>query len=282
MSEFWPDESEQSPSIVDEIRDKVAIITFNRPECLNAWTPAMGTRYFNTLERLAKDQAVNVILVRGAGRGFCAGADLKGLGNIAASGGETPDRDTRPYWYPMSIGKPIVAAIHGACYTVGLQQALCCDVRFCSSSARFAVPYAKRGLVAEVGISWLLSRVIGMPNTMEWLMSSRVVDGLQAQDAGLVSQLFEDDEALFTGAFEYCRSIAAEASPWSLRTMKEQVYHNLMMDLLPAFEQSEQRLQEALSSQDFVEGLNAFREKRSPDFAPLDPDLAHLGPWPGE
>lgn len=282
MSEFWPEESEQSPSIIDEIRDKVAIITFNRPDCLNAWTPAMGTRYFNTLERLAKDPGVNVILVRGAGRGFCAGADLKGLGNIAASGGETPGRDPRPYWFPMSIGKPVVAAIHGACYTVGLQQALSCDVRFCSTSARIAAPYAKRGLVAEVGISWMLSRIIGMPNTLEFLLSSRVMDGQQAFDAGLVSQLFDSDEALFEGAFEYCRSIATDSSPWSLRTIKEQVYHSMMMDLQTAFAQSEQRLKEALSSADFVEGLNAFKEKRSPNFAPLDPDLAKLGPWPGE
>jgi len=279
MSEFWPEEPGQEPPILTEVRDKVAIVTLNRPASLNAWNPVMGTLYFNTLERLAVDPTVNVILVHGAGRGFCAGADVKGLGNIAASGGKTPGRDPRRYWYPLSIGKPIIAAIHGACYTVGLQQALCCDLRFAARDAKIAAPYAKRGLIAEVGISWLLSRIIGVSNSMELLLSSRTIDGEEALRLGLVNKVYNADE-LFERSFEYCAAIAAECSPWSMRTIKQQLYHDLMLSLDPAFLRSEEFLKQALSGPDFVEGLSAFKEKRQPNFAPLTQELAKLDPWP--
>jgi enoyl-CoA hydratase/carnithine racemase len=281
MNSFWPDESGQPPAILVEVRDRVAIVTLNRPAKLNAWTPAMGTLYFDTLDRLAVDAGVNVILVQGAGRGFCAGADMSGLNSIASSGGSTPGRDPRRYWYPMSIGKPIVAAIHGPCYGVGLQQALCCDLRFAARDAKLTAPYAKRGLIAEIGISWLLTRTIGVSNTMDMLMSGRVFEGEEALRIGLVSRLFEAD-ALFQSAFDYCASLAAESSPWSMRTMKQQIYHDLMTSLGPAFERSEEFLGQALAGADFVEGVTAFREKRAAVFAPLPPQLAKLDPWPGE
>jgi enoyl-CoA hydratase/carnithine racemase len=281
MSPFWPDESGQPPTILAEIRDKVAIVTLNRPSKLNAWTPAMGTLYFDTLDRLAADASVNVILVQGAGRGFCAGADMSGLNSIASSGGETPGRDRRRYWYPMSIGKPIIAAIHGPCYGVGLQQALCCDLRFAAHDAKLTAPYAKRGLIAEVGIAWLLSRIIGVSNTMDMLLSGRVIEAEEALRMGLIGRLFES-ETLFDRAFEYCALLAMESSPWSMRTMKQQIYHDLMTSLPPAFERSEQLLKQALSGPDFVEGVAAFRDKRATTFPPLSPQLAHLDPWPGE
>ncbi len=280
MSEFWPEESGENPSIIDEMHGRVAVVTLNRPDCLNAWTPAMGTRYFDTLDRLAADPAVHVILVRGAGRGFCAGADLKGLANIAASGGETPERDHRPYWHPMSIGKPVIAAIHGVCYTVGLQQALCCDVRFAARDARLSAPYAKRALVAETGIAWLLSRSMGMPRTLDFLYSGRVLSGEEALAANLVNQVCDED-GLFEAAMTYCQGIAAEGSPWALRAIKQQVYDSMMTTLAPALAQSEALLQQSLASADFAEGLRAFGEKRAPDFPGLKQELSHLDPWPG-
>lgn len=279
MSEFWPEEPGHEPPILTEVRDKVGIITLNRPASMNAWTPPMGTRYFNTLEQFAADPSVNVILVHGAGRAFCAGADMKGLSNIAASGGKTPGRDGRRYWYPLSIGKPIIAAIHGPCYTVGLQQALCCDLRFAARDAKIAAPYAKRGLIAEVGISWLLSRIVGVANAMEFLLSARTITGEEALQMGMVNKVFNADE-LFASSFDYCKSIAAENSPWSMRTIKQQLYHDLMLALDPAFLRSEEFLKQALSSADFAEGMAAFKEKRTPNFPPLSPELGKLDPWP--
>ena len=279
MTQIWADESEQPPAILAEVREGVGIVTLNRPDKLNAWTPAMGTLYFNTLDLLAADPAVQTILVTGAGRGFCAGADIGGLAGIAASGGETPGRDGRRYWYPMSIAKPIVAAIHGVCYGVGLQQALCCDIRFAAQDARLCFPYARRGLIGELQLPWMLDRLIGPARALDLLLSARVASGTEAAAIGLVNEAVAP-ETLFDHAFAYCRAMA-DCAPSSLRTIKQQVYHDLMTAAIdPAFDRAEDHLQEALASADFAEGIAAFREKRPPRFAPLGPDQSHIAPWP--
>jgi len=276
------DDGAPAQEVLCEVRDRVGIVTLNRPASLNAWTSSMATRYFDTLEQLADDAAVGVILVQGAGRGFCAGADMKVLKHIADSGGATGDREQRPYWFPLTIGKPMVAAIHGPCITVGLQQALCCDVRFAAVDARIAAPYAKLGLNAEVGIGWLLSRLIGVANTLDFLYSARELHGDAARELGLVNYVC-DAADLFERAFSYCAAIAASASPWSLRTIKQQVYQDLMSPaLLPAFERAEAYMLEALAGADFAEGVAALREKRPPEFAPLPTALTRIQPWPGE
>jgi len=274
-----PGTTDPAPVVLAEVRDRVGIVTLNRPQSLNAWNTPMATQYFDTLERMADDPAVVVILVHGAGRGFCAGADTKVLKTIADSGGETAGRETRPYWLPLTIGKPIVAAVHGPCFTIGLQVALCCDVRFAARGARIAAPYARLGLNAEVGIGWLLARIVGVANAAELLLSSRELNGEEARELGLVNRVFDDDE-LFDKAFDYCRGIANGASPWSLRTIKQQVYQDLMSaSLVPAFERSEVLMQAALAGQDFAEGVAALRDKRPPAFAPLEPGHTRISPW---
>jgi enoyl-CoA hydratase/carnithine racemase len=280
MSQIWADESDQPPAILSELREGVGIVTLNRPDKLNAWTPAMGTLYFNTLDTMAVDPAVRVILVVAAGRGFCAGADMTGLSKIAASGGQMTGRDGRPYWYPMGIGKPIVAAIHGPCYGVGLQQAVCCDIRLAANGARFCVPYVKRGLIAELALSWQLSRLVGVGRTTDMLLSGRVICAEEALAIGLVNQLFAPDD-LFDRAFAYCRTIAAENSPWAMRTVKQQIYRDLMTaSFTEPFERAEHLLREAVAGDDMKEGITAFREKRPLDFPPLASELAKLDPWP--
>ena len=279
MTDFWGGDEDGPPIILSETRNGVGIITLNRPDKLNAWTPAMGRLHFETLDRMAHDDAVRVILVTGAGRAFCAGADMSGLSGMSQTRELGQPRNPRRYWFPMSIGKPIIAAIKGPCYGIGLQQALVCDVRFAATDSKISAPYSRRGLVAEVGLSWLLERIVGAGNAMDILLSGRALSAEEALAIGLVSRLVEPD-ALFDEAFAYASDMAAHASPWSMRMIKQQVHHDLMKDFTPAFEDSESLLQEALKSDDFKEGIAAFREKRPLDFAPLPADLAKLDGWP--
>jgi enoyl-CoA hydratase/carnithine racemase len=277
----WPDDTSEEPSILAEVRRGVAIVTLNRPSKLNAWTPAMGTLYFDTLDRFARDDAVRAILVKGNGRSFCAGADMGGLQAITNERGMNDGRDPRGYWHPLRIGKPLVAAIHGNCLGVGLQQALCCDIRFAASDAKLAATYVRRGLNGELGITWLLPRIVGTGHAMDLMLSGRTVLGPEAQAMGLVNALYPDDE-LFDRALAYCEMLAAESSPWAMRTIKQQLYTDLMTALPPAFAQAERFLGEAMAGGDMAEAISAFRDKRPASFPPLSPSLATLDPWPGE
>ena len=280
MSDGWGESSEES--LLQEVRDDgVAILTLNRPAKMNAWTPAMGARYFDALEACAAEEAVRVILVTGAGKAFCAGADVGGLDSMAKAGGVQPERDPRPYWFPMSIGKPVVAAINGPCFGVGLQQALCCDVRFVARGARLSTAYAKRGLIAEVGISWVLARQVGAGRSLDLLLSARTFDGAEAATMGL-AEYCTDDAALFDEALAYCTEMARDCSPWALRTMKLQLYADLMSSLDEAYDRSEELLQQALSGPDFAEGVSAFLDKRPIAFSGLSADLATLDIHTGE
>jgi enoyl-CoA hydratase/carnithine racemase len=277
----WPDDVGQAPSILAEVREGVGIVTLNRPSRLNAWTPLMGTLYFDTLDRLAHDTDVRAILVTGNGKSFCAGADMSGLSAVAVDGGMTDRRDPRGYWHPLRIGKPIISAIRGYCLGVGLQQALCCDVRFAATDVNMSTSYVRRGINGELGITWLLPRIVGASRALDLMLSGRHVFGDEAVQLGLVNRLCAADE-LFATAFDYCRMLVQESSPWAMRTIKQQVYFDLMTALPPAFRQAEQLLGTAMSGPDMAEFIAARKDKRQVHFPPLSPDLASLDPWPGE
>jgi enoyl-CoA hydratase/carnithine racemase len=278
MIAAWAEAPGERP-VLEAVRDGVGIVTLNRPERLNAWTPAMGLQYFDALERMAGDPAVRAILVHGQGRAFCAGADMSGLQEISEGADYKSSRQPRKYWFPLSIGKPIVAAIHGACMGLGVQQALCCDIRFVSDDVKIAAVYAKRGLVGEIGITWLLPRIVGMGVAMDLMVSGRAVGAQEALAIGLANRVVPDGR-LFDEAFAYCAALAADCAPSSMRTMKQQVYADMMSALWPAFERSEVLLEQALASADFAEGVRAFKEKRPPQFPPLAAELAVIKQWP--
>jgi enoyl-CoA hydratase/carnithine racemase len=274
----WPTEKEAS--VLAQVRDGVGIVTLNRPSRLNAWTPVMGTLYFDILDAMAADPAVRAILVTGAGdRAFSAGADMAGLDAVTADGAITDRRDPRRYWHPMRIGKPVVAALRGHCLGVGFQQALCCDVRIASSDLKMSTAYVRRGMNGELGITWLLPRVIGTGPALDLMLSGRVIGAPEALALNLVTRVHAPDE-LFEQAFAYCQDMAANCSPWSMRTMKQQIYLDLMSALPPAYDRSENQLAEAMASTDMAESVAAYRDRRAVNFAPLAPDLAHLDPWP--
>jgi len=269
----------EAQEVLSEVADNVGIITLNRPDKLNAWTPTMRLQYFDTLDRFATDKDVRTILVKGAGRGFCAGADLSMIKAPTAQSEALRQADSREYWFPMSIGKPIVAAIHGACFGIGLQQAIFCDIRIATADAKIAAPYVRRGIIGEMGITWMLSRLCGIGAANDIMLSGRTLSGSDALAIGLVNQIC-DEADLFDKAFAYCRDMAQNCSPLAMRTVKQQLYHDLMDDFTPSFDRSEEMLGDVLRGEDVKEGIAAFREKRPLNFHPLSSHLAKIDNWP--
>jgi enoyl-CoA hydratase/carnithine racemase len=252
------------------IEDGVALLTLNRPDRLNAWTVEMEQTYFGMLEECAGSAEVRVVVVTGAGRGFCAGADMHDLQALGNGGVEASDHasERRPQTYPLSIPKPIIAAINGACAGIGLVQALMCDIRFAAEGAKLTTAFARRGLVAEHGISWMLPRLVGPARAMDLLLSGRVVLAEEAAGMGLVNRVLAP-EKLLEQTLEYAGELAASCSPASMATMKRQVYADLERDLPQALAEADQLMLESFTAPDFVEGVTSFLERRDPRFASL-------------
>jgi enoyl-CoA hydratase/carnithine racemase len=251
----------------------VASVVLNRPERQNAWTSALGRRYFETLHALARDGEVRAIVVSGAGGAFSTGADAKVLESVASQATRTAPE--RPYWTPLSIGKPLVGAIAGPCFGVGLQQALCLDIRFAAEDAKFSTAYARRGLVAEMGMSWLLPRIVGVGHAADMLFSGRVVRAPEAERIGLANRVVPAAD-LKAVALDYARGLAAACSPRAMRAMKVQLYGDLMQDFVPAYERSQTLLAQAVQWPDLAEGVASWKEQRPPAFPPLPPELATI------
>ena len=250
------------------IEDGVAVLTLNRPDRLNAWTGELERAYFALLEDCAGRDDVRVIVVTGAGRGFCAGADMEDLQAIGESGVEAADHDRRPQTFPLTVPKPIIAAINGPCAGIGLVQALMCDLRFAAAGAKLTTAFARRGLVAEHGISWILPRLIGPAKALDILLSGRVFLAEEAEQLGLVNRTVPGD-ALLDLTLEYARDVAANCSPASLATMKSQVYADYEKPLDAALADANRLMVDSLQADDFREGVASFLERRAPDFAPL-------------
>ncbi len=252
------------------VEDGVAVLTLNRPDRLNAWTAELEEAYFAALEQCSGSEAVRAIVVTGAGRGFCAGADMQGLQAL----GDSPDvasstqRDRRPQTFPRSIPKPIVAAINGACAGIGLVQALMCDIRFAARDAKFTTAFSRRGLIAEHGIAWILPRLIGSANALDLLLSGRVILGEEAATLGLVNRALDRD-TLLAETMAYARELAVQCSPASMAIMKRQVYADLERGLPEALANADELMIESFTAPDFGEGVASFLERREPRFAEL-------------
>jgi enoyl-CoA hydratase/carnithine racemase len=272
------EQGDESNSLLTELVGGVALVKFNRPARLNAWTPALGVKYFSKLEELSRDDNVRAIVVTGEGRAFCSGADVSGVAGLAEAGKftrTTPQAQRRPYWYPMSLGKPLIAAVNGACVGIGLQQALCCDLRFVADDAKISTAYAKRGLPGECGMTWLLPRLVGTANAMDLLLSARVVRGDEAQRMGLANRVLPAAQ-LLDETMAYAQGLAKSCSPWSMRTLKQQLYADLMSGMPSATARADRLLEPAMAGRDFAEGVKSWVEKRDPDFPPLAHDLAFI------
>ena len=256
--------------VLFDVADRVARLTFNRPDRLNAWIPEMQTRYFDLLEECVTRDDVRAIVLTGAGRGFCAGADMQSLEQLASGNGERSSSasDARPVTFALSIPKPIIAAINGACAGLGLVHAVMCDLRFAAAGAKLTTAFARRGLVAEHGLGWMLPRLVGPARALDLLLSGRVVLGAEAAELGLVNRAVEDDRML-EETLDYARMLARESSPASMARMKGQVYADLERSLPESLADANRLMVESFEGPDFGEGVRSFVERRAPNFAPL-------------
>jgi enoyl-CoA hydratase/carnithine racemase len=269
--------------ILFERSDRVATITLNRPEKLNAWTAQMDQEVRAAVAAAEADQEVRVIILTGAGRGFCAGADMSLLQGLAAGQSamgvdqalghhapEAPRPGVRPdfqrkYSYFPSLSKPVIAAINGHAVGLGLILSLYCDLRFASSDAKFGTAFARRGLIAEYGMAWMLPRLVGHAHALDLLLSARLIDAAEAARIGLVNRVIPA-EAFADEVRAYARELAHCVSPRSMTVIKQQVYNAMFQTLEEASVASEHAMHESLQSEDFREGVAHFVEKRAPDF----------------
>ncbi len=253
--------------VLRDVSDGVCVLTLNRPDRMNAWTQAMEERYFDLLAEADRDPQTRAIVVTGAGRGFCPGFDMQEL--AALNAGQADLRaPTRPQTFPLTIRKPVIAAINGACAGIGLVQALMCDLRFAAAGVKFTTAFSRRGLVAEHGISWLLPRLSGPAHALDLLLSARVFLAEEAERLGVVNRVVGPDE-VFDRALDYARDLAANCSPASMAVMKAQVHRDLQRGLDEAMEDANRLMAESFGRPDFGEGVQSFVERRPPEFAPL-------------
>ncbi|MEG9861232.1 MAG: enoyl-CoA hydratase [Parvularculales bacterium] len=271
--------------ILFEIKNRVATITLNRPDRLNAWTSAMDSSIKRAVIHATQDDDVRVIVVTGSGRGFCAGADMEQLKEIEDSqGGSHPpsygvsrrDRlsfegpDVTEHYkgrfgYIQQCPKPIIAALNGPAAGVGLVMALYCDMRFAASNAFITTAFSRRGLIAEHGTSWLLPHLVGLAQSLDLLFSARKVGAEEAYDMGLVNKVFAQ-ESFMDEVMGYARMLADMASPRSIAVIKSQVYAALFQSLNEAIAIGDEEMGKSFTSEDFREGIAHFVEKRAASF----------------
>jgi enoyl-CoA hydratase/carnithine racemase len=271
--------------IAVEVADNVMQITLNRPERLNAWTAQMGRELIGALDLADEDDEVRAVIVTGAGRGFCAGADLQ-------SGGDTfdyrkrehegPARDNGGEWTLRIFRclKPVIAAINGPAVGVGATMTLPMDVRLAADDARIGFVFARRGIIPEAASSWFLPRVVGISRAMEWVSTGRVFSAQEGLEGGLIRSL-HPQEQLLEAAHELAQEIAHNTAPVSVALARRLVWRVLGAEHPMLAHRADSRGMVARgSSADAVEGITAFLEKRDADFPDRVSDgLPDVMPW---
>jgi enoyl-CoA hydratase/carnithine racemase len=263
--------------LYDATSTGIAILTLNRPDRLNAWGPDIAAAFWGGIDRAEQDPAIRVIVVTGRGRGFCAGAYL-GAPSAAKDYGETMQKaeqtdltdlvGERPPHYVTMLRKPVIAAINGPCVGIGLTQALMCDVRFAAAGAKLAAVFARRGLIAEFGISWILPRLTSWGVALDLLLSGRTFLAEEAAQLGLVKEVVDPGD-LMKRTMEYAEDLARNCSPASMAVIKRQVYADATRTVAEANSISEVLVREAMPRPDVIEGITSFLQKRPPDFPSL-------------
>jgi enoyl-CoA hydratase/carnithine racemase len=261
--------------------DAVRTLTFHDPQRHNAWSHDMERQYFDLLDEAAADDGVRAIVVTGSGSTFCPGADTSHLSTLATEGGFVLS-GRRSQHYGLTIPKPMIAAVNGACAGIGLVQALVCDVRFAARGARLTTAYARLGFSAEYGMAWILPRMIGVERALDLLLSARVFDAEEAHTLGLVSRICAPEDVL-PAAQSYARDLAQRCAPRAMAAIRRQVWG----DLSKNWEEANRdwlavmlQYNDSGANPDMAEGIAAFREKRLPSFGPTPLDLRLPDPVP--
>lgn len=258
------------------VSDHIATITLNRPEKLNAWTSTMEVEVRRATEAAARDEGVRVLVLTGAGRGFCAGADMELLTGITAARRDVhvppPPLDSRAradfqvrFGYFPAVPKPVIAAVNGPAAGLGLVVALYCDLRFAAEEAVLTTAFSRRGLIAEHGISWTLPRLVGLPAALDLMLSARRVGAAEALELGLVNRVVPGAD-LMARTLDYARELATLVSPRSMAVMKRQLWNAQFQTLAEAVADADVEMQRSFTTEDFKEGVAHFLEKRAPAF----------------
>lgn len=262
--------------ILYTVSGPVATITLNRPERMNALTKVLERELRTAMESADQDPDVRVIVLTGAGKAFCAGMDMDELevlppDDIRAQEWMKPfdmnrrsDYQTRYSYFP-NLQKPVIAAINGAAAGLGLIMALYSDFRFASDNAVFATAFAKRGLIAEHGIAWILPRIVGHAHATDLLLSSRKIAANEALGMGLVSRVVPQEQ-LVCEVNAYAEELAKHVSPRSIRVMKRQLWEAPYQTLSEAITLANHEMYHSIQSDDFKEGVSHFLEKRPAKF----------------
>ncbi|SFT05509.1 crotonase/enoyl-CoA hydratase family protein [Saccharopolyspora flava] len=265
-----------------EVSERIATITLNRPQKLNAFTHVMRGEIIAALDEAEADDDVRAVIVTGAGRAFCAGADLsagedtfnsESNGVRAAAGRELGEIDGVPRDGGGTVAlrlaamrKPVVGAINGAAVGVGVTMTLPMDIRIAAESARFGFVFTRRGLLPEAASSWFLPRVVGISQAMEWAATGRIFDSAEALSGRLVSRVVADDELLET-ARSICREIADNTSGVSVAVTRQLLWGMLSADSpWEAHRLDSQGITVLGAGADAAEGVGSFLAKRPPEF----------------
>lgn len=268
--------------IIVEADEGIATITLNRPDRLNAWTGTMQGELKDAIITAGNDDSVRCIIITGAGRGFCAGADMEVLQQIQPGQGGSDDSDVETafpdapgpeitehfsgrFAYLYSCPKPIIAAINGPCAGVGFAFILHADMRFAASDAKFTTAFSKVGLIAEHGMSWVLPRLVGEAHALDILFSARPFLGDEAAQMGLVNRAMPGEE-LIPFVRGIAKQMAEQASPRSIAVMKRQIRAAYFQDFEEALATADAEMRDSLATSDFKEGVAAFVERRPPNF----------------
>ena len=259
-------------TVLYDVNDGVATVTLNRPQAMNAWTAQLADDLARSMGAADADETVRAVVVTGAGRAFCAGADLSG-----GEGGFAPGErraDDAPRLMPHKVRKPVIAAINGHAVGVGITYPMLCDVRIAAIEAKIQFAMVRRGILPELGSHVILPRVVGFSLAAELLLTGKLMNGAEAADIGLVSRALPAAEVL-PAALEMAHDIALNVAPVSAALSKRMLWEGITAGLDDTITAEGRIISSLATSPDAAEGVRAFFEKRTPNWTmTLADDLA--------